>query len=280
MPNTRSRAVFEQAIFTSCKRHENEGYQVAAASNGIDESLAKAIATWSPTHDSLQPEMARVGSLNVAALGDDRIAISVSRRDDLEYSGRGETITSHVLVADADAFALFGSNPIRILEAALCSDWPAKRIDFGSLPLLSLVGCGSPINLDAVARVTNCCHLGAFLSLLEQFTSGEALGITNIANRLSMLDALYSCTPLPMRIQRSATTGLLPSQARKFQLHFLPAEVSTQQQFSRSFAATVIDPTQPWASKPSPSPMARSRLPALLGEGKWSEFRREILAMV
>src|SRR6478752_2518834 len=58
----------EQAIFTSIQSSRLDGYQLAAASPGITDELARELTVWGPAHDSLWDTRRDARSVNFHAL--------------------------------------------------------------------------------------------------------------------------------------------------------------------------------------------------------------------
>src|SRR5687768_13035354 len=91
--------VLEQALFTSLRSASNEGYQIAAHSEGVDEAARGELVAWGPSHDSLQPGIGCEGSCNGHSLADGRWCLSLTRSASDEYSGRGRNVATWTLLA-------------------------------------------------------------------------------------------------------------------------------------------------------------------------------------
>src|SRR4051812_47470309 len=99
--------LLQQALFTSLQAGENEGYQIAAHSRGVDAATHRELTAWGPSHDSLQPGTSEAGSINGHTLSDGRYCLSLTRTTSGEYSGRGANVATSLVIADADAMTLF-----------------------------------------------------------------------------------------------------------------------------------------------------------------------------
>jgi GTPase-associated protein 1, N-terminal domain type 2 len=273
---TNSTAIFEQAIFTSCQSSDNEGYQIAAASPGIDAATSKELSAWGPAHDSLHPRLPATGSVNVHPLSEGRTCISVTRNDDDEYSGRGIRVTTHLLIADAPTLARFGNHPLRVLDAATAAAWPAQSQGKRKLDRLTLTATSRSVNPDTLARATRIIGGIGLTAVLHALARSQHLGLVVPHSRQLLLDAIYSSLPIAERPKLSATTGLLPSLRRPYQLHVLPADGTLHRSFERMFQASILDLTQPILAADLPRGEPWSRILALLSDERWSDLARLI----
>src|SRR6186713_3173742 len=78
----------EQAVYTSARTTRGEGYHLVARSPGISDADARAMSTWSPSHDGLLPDVLEKRSINFFLLPSGRFCISRSLVDGEDYSQR------------------------------------------------------------------------------------------------------------------------------------------------------------------------------------------------
>jgi hypothetical protein len=269
---TQSAVVLEQALFASVRSGENEGYQVAAMSDGIDKPTHRALAAWGPSHDSLQSCASASGSINFHRLSDGRCCLTLTRATTGEYSGRGANVETWMLIAGQEALSMFGSHPLRLLDAALMDGWTTKE---ANRPV-PLQGRARPVNLEAVAAACRVLPPEALAAMVERTTENEPIGIVTSQHQRLIIDALFSLLPFEQRQDVSFTTGLLPSVNRAFRLHLLMADAEVTAQFARTTGGELLIPSQ----TARPHTEQGKELAALLAAQRWCEIRRRVLALV
>lgn len=268
--------VLEQALFTSLRSIENEGYQIAAHSAGVDDELCREITAWAPSHESLQPSMGETSSINAHQLGDGSLCLSLTRIASSEYSGRGQNVATWLLIAPAEALSMFGYHPLRLLDAALAAGWTSGHESSSQLSSLTLIGRARAVNLEAVAQATSIFGATTLAALVERTALSERLGIVVEQNRRLLIDALFSLLPMAQRFRVSFTTGLLPSPRRPFGISLLGSQAEVQRAFRRTFSdGSLLDLAQP-LPKTERTPAVQG-LAQLLESERWCEIRRRVL---
>jgi len=272
-----SSIVLEQALFTSLQSTDNEGYQIAACSSGIDDATSRELAAWGPSHDSLQPGLIEAVSINTHTLPDGRICFSLSRITDDEYSGRGRSVATWMLIADGSGFEMFGNHPLRLVDAASAAGWAVadEQADASCEPL-SFAGRARSVNLEAVAQAVSVFGAETLAAIVERTTSVPCLGIAVSQNRRLLIDALFSLLPAAIRLQVSFTTGLMPSLRRPFRVHLLSPQAEVSRTFRRTFEGELIDLTQP-NTHAHPRSAEGIELARLLKDQRWCEVRRRVM---
>jgi hypothetical protein len=260
----------QQALFTSVQAGENEGYQIAGHSAGVDAAARRELTAWGPSHDSLQPGFSETGSINGHALADGRYCLSFTRGASDEYSGRGQNVATWLLMANADAMELCGYHPLRLLESALAAGWTRAEVT----QEITLVGRSEPIHLEAVAQACSVFPAETVAALVEQVSCSEPLAVLLDHDQRLLADALFSLLPIAQRGSVSFTTGLLPSAKRPFRLHVLAPQADLKNLFTRVIGGHFCDPAD--LKTQAVSEQGR-KLAELLVLQRWSEARRLVL---
>jgi hypothetical protein len=262
--------VLQQALFASVQAGENEGYQIAGHSQGVDAATRRELTSWGPSHDSLQPGVGDAGSINGHTLSDGRYCLSLTRFASAEYSGRGRNVSTWLLIAGDDAVALCGHHPLRLLEAALAAGWTRADVT----EEISLAGKSQPVNLEALAQACTIFPAETLAALVEHAAGSQALGVVLDHDQRLLIDALFSLLPLEERMPVSFTTGLLPSAKRAFHLHVLAPQTDVKNTFTRIVGGQMWNPTE---LKSQPAADHGHKLADLLVQQKWSDARRLVL---
>jgi hypothetical protein len=262
--------VLQQALFASVQAGENEGYQIAGHSEGIDAATRRELTAWGPSHDSLQPGAKDAGSINGHALADGRYCLSFTRASSDEYSGRGANVATWLLVAGADASELCGHHPLRLLEAGIAAGWTREDVT----QEIALVGRSQPVHLEAVVEACGVFSAQSLAAMTELVHRPEPLGVLLEHDQRLLVDALFSLLPQDQRLAVSFSTGLLPSANRPFRLHLLSPQSEVKNLFTRTSGGKLCDLSDR-NIKPSTDP--GRRLAEALGEQRWSETRRLVL---
>src|SRR5436190_182001 len=262
--------VLQQALFASVQAGENEGYQIAGHSAGIDAATRRELTAWGPSHDSLQPGVSDAGSINGHALADGRYCLSFTRAATDEYSGRGANVATWLLVAGGDAAELCGHHPLRLLEAAMAAGWTREDVT----QEIALVGRSQPVHLEAVAEACGIFAASARAALTDLVQHSEPLGLLLDHDQRLLIDALFSLLPVDRRLGVSFTTGLLPSANRPFQLHLLSPQTEMKNLFARTSRGQLFDLSDRMAK---PNSDRGRKLAELLSEQRWSDARRLVL---
>ena len=92
----------EQAVFTSTKSRQGEGYHVVAKSPGVSSGITTALNRRCPSHGALQGNASDFESLNFHRLTPNTLAVSRTVYGGKEYSNRGglQVVTIVLVVKD------------------------------------------------------------------------------------------------------------------------------------------------------------------------------------
>lgn len=262
--------VLQQALFASVQAGENEGYQIAGHSPGIDVQTRRELNAWGPSHDSLQPGIPESGSINGHTLADGRFCLSFTRVASDEYSGRGRNVATWLLIAGADALELCGHHPLRLLESALAAGWTRADVT----EEITLLGRSQPVNLEALAQACSVFPAETLAALVERIGSAGPQGVLIEREQRLLTDAIFSLLPLHQRLGVSFTTGLLPSAKRPFQLHLIAPQTDVKNLFTRVVGGQLCDPSD---LKMHSTTDTGRKLAELLIAQRWSEAKRLVL---
>jgi hypothetical protein len=269
-----SRSVtLDQALFASVRSAKNEGYQLVARSDGIDDALTREISAWAPTHDSLPEGDRELECVSLHVLDDGRWCLALTRSSGIEYSGRGRNVATWMLIADSLAIDAFAAQPFRLLDAAAMLPWPGWEVESpGAVPQLELLAGRSRLNLQAVSLACTRYGAAAVASAVDAvLVASGPLAILAERNRRQLLDALLSLLPYDRCLNLSFTAGLACSPRRPFALHVVSGEDQLRS-FRRTFKGDVLDLRSPVAATLQSS--YASELHQLLRTEMWSQLAR------
>src|SRR5688572_24464261 len=169
----------EQAIFTSVRGARLDGYQLAVASKGITNELAKELNSWGPAHDSLWSSEPAARSVNFHRLAGDLYCISQTSLAGAEYSGRGGgRVYTQMLVVPRDALVRFVGDPFQVLQAVSTSGRMLVHEHIpNSLPTIPLVGRGAEQDKSAAAEMICAINPETLAELMEVLTSNASLTV-------------------------------------------------------------------------------------------------------
>lgn len=246
----------EQAIFTSARTQQAEGYHLVARSPGIGDADARELTIWCPSHDALVEAGQQASSLNFFRLASGRFCVSRSAAVGAEYSARrGPRIETYCLVVSAELLAKFGASPKSLYEAAsvggkLChSDPPPRHLTAFQLP-----GRKPVFDTQLVSQLVDHFGVPSWVTLLEAAICSPSLGL--VAHSLmdhdqgglaidTVVTALLNCLPLFSRTEISFTTGLKHSTRRPFRWMAIESDPAQQRHMARHFDVAVFDLGEP-----------------------------------
>lgn len=235
----------EQAIFTSLRSHQQEGYQLAATSPGIDVDLAKELAAWGPAHDSLLISTQGTTSINFHPLSAG-YCISKTTAAGEEYSGRGgPRVYTQMIVVPAADLLRFANNPFAIIEALEASnkfcihDRPPEVLE-----PLALLGRASLVNSLRVAELWGDPGTNAIVALAQAAIHTNCLAVRARTPLARLFAGLIQLLPLQARPLFSFSTGLRYSPRRPFRLIALPPDTPEQRSLQRASHAELLDLTR------------------------------------
>ena len=211
----------DQAIYTSLSRAGQSGYHLVSRSRGVSDAEARALASWSPSHDALIVDEANRASVNVHPLPGGRVAVSRTCEGPPEYSGRGgRQIYTHALLLDAEGLRRSGAHPIAISRDAMALG--VLRYRAAPPPMLDEVElgrCHPPIGPDPGGMQAEGLDLASVRSRLE---AGESVEVRFPGDRVRLAEALLGALRRELAEGLSVSTSLRPSSARPFRLCLLP----------------------------------------------------------
>jgi hypothetical protein len=264
----------DQAIFTSARTDQRDGYHLVSRSDGISEPDALALSQWCPSHDSLISENVGTSCTSFFRLPSGASCVSVTSSAGAEYSGRrGPKIYTQCLVARAETMTQFANNPLALLRAVkavgqlrILSNPPTR------LACLDLVGRARSLDQASIAPLLK--SPGArWLTAMAAAAQNEHRWITLSRHRAEKVVAgLLNCLPPAMRLKFTFTTGLRYSRRRPFQMTWLGADHSTARRLSRTEDLRVLDLDGPPPGDLLPRTGPLARLATILQSGRVSQI--------
>ncbi len=239
--------LLEQAIFTSIKSRQQEGYQLAACSPGVSSDMAKELTQWGPAHDSLTINTFGATSINFHPLSLDSYCISKTTAAGEEYSGRGGArIYTQMIIVSHEALARFSYQPLAIVEALTASGSldVLEKVP-PQLPTLSLIGKASLMQPLRIAEVVGELGIERTLHFLQRALTCPRLAVRSVVPLERLFSVLLMLVPLRFRTEFSFSTGLRVSPRRPFRLLALSPDTTEQRNVERSSGARLLDLTRP-----------------------------------
>lgn len=206
--------IVEQAVFSSARSSQCQGYHLVARSVGIDEATAAVLTRWSPSVGGLIEGVDE--SLNWFPVNDQRVALSRSVFGGPEYSRRGGLqVVTNMIVCDRDSLAGYSQNPLALATVAmrngglLLQTGLKRRLETLELPDRTVLG-SQQLNIDALASVNEVAQAVRF--------SGQ-VAVTGVRSPMRFLSDLSLELPEQDARRFSFTTGLAPAGQRPFSLY-------------------------------------------------------------
>ena len=202
--------MIEQAVFTSLQGDHRDGYQVVSTSPGIDAPLARELATWGPSHDSLLDEDNSLGSINFHSLAQDRFCVSVTTAVGSEYSGRGGCqVYTQCFVLSRDLLRRFANHPFRLLEALKAAGHVEVLTRIPSqLNSVRLPGRASPVHEEIVADIVDELDVERVVRFLWAVIDRNAVAVTAAIEMQTLFGATLDLLPPSARLEYSFSTAL------------------------------------------------------------------------
>jgi hypothetical protein len=233
----------EQAIFTSVKSTRLDGYQLAAASPGIDEALARELTIWGPAHDSLWDTRHDARSVNFHPLATGDYCLSCTTQAGAEYSGRGGgRVYTQMFVLPPDVLARFAHDPFLVLRALAASGRLVVHDDVPErLPSVPLLGRSDKPDDSLVTQVLDEVGAKVFDDLVNAVAGSPSVAVLTSGHVERLFQALLHAFSSADRLTISFTTNLKDSPRRPFKLFVLPNDPSIVRQSQRLSGAKLID---------------------------------------
>jgi hypothetical protein len=210
----------DQAIFTSLARDGMAGYHVVARSEGVSDTDANALATWSPSHGALIVDAANATSVNFHPLPGGRFALSRTLEGRPEYSGRGKKqLYTHALFLDLAALRQSEYQPIALYRHALSLGHFRYRPDPD--PVLKPVSLSLLYTRRDVARLTERAKelkLPPLEVLRSKLAVGEPVRIASPGDRIALAECLLGLLDPDLIPGASFSTSLHYSSVRPYWL--------------------------------------------------------------
>ena len=220
-----------------------DGYQLAARSSGISESLAKELTGWGPAHDSLWDTRRDARTVNFHPLISGDFCLSWTTIGGAEYSGRGGgRVYTQMFILPREALTRFACDPFLVLRALSA----AGRLvvleqvpeTISAVPLLGR--CDRP---DASLATQVIDEIGAAIynDLVDAVANSKHIAVlTNGQVERLFQSILHTFSPED-RLTISFTTGLKDSPRRPFKLFVLPNDPTVVRQSQRLSGARIVD---------------------------------------
>lgn len=238
-------ALVGQAIFTSVRGAQFDGYQLAAHTPGLSTEDLRELARWGPAHDSLPESDAQATSVNFHSLSSGLFCVSKTSFAGCEYSARGGLrVYTQTLLVEPETLARFTNHAFRVLEAATAAgrirvlDQPPRGLE-----PFPLVGRASPVNVPQLTRAIGRYGASTIASLAEALDRHTSVGVLASDPR-TLLSAALDLTPVDRRTKITFSTGLSLSPQRPFRLVTLH-DPAIQRRFGRQADSVVFDPAAP-----------------------------------
>jgi hypothetical protein len=235
--------MIEQAIFTSARTDRSRGYQLVAASPGIDSEDARILATWGPSHGSLCDAGPGGSSVNFYPLPSGRWCIGHSVAAGEEYSGRGGyRLYTRSFVVGSETLARFANNPfalVRVIRGrGLLS---VENSPATTLPPIELPGDSPAVDEGVLSSFVELLGTERVAWLVESLFTAESLIIVGRENRELLLAGLLNCFPLECRLELSFATGLIYSPRRPFRINALATDSAEVRRLKRHPQISVFE---------------------------------------
>ncbi|MBX3438740.1 MAG: hypothetical protein KF861_14695 [Planctomycetaceae bacterium] len=212
----------EQALFTSAQTQNARGYHLVARSPGVPDQLARTLAVWGPTHDSLLGKEVDFQSLNYLPAADEWAAVSRTVYGQSEYSSRGGfRVETNLILLRREQLRGYGFNPLAFARTVLALGHLRLRknaavdLDRVELPQSSLA-C---LYGDQESNTEPSPLVSAILERLRH----ERVAVIGDVDAESIVSSVLARLPERSRASLSYTTGLKPTLHRRFDLQFHPA---------------------------------------------------------
>lgn len=215
----------QQAIFTSVFSRVARGYRLVACSHGVSADERKELLQLCPSHGSLLDDGPGAEGFASLLLRSGRRCILLARHAGEEYSGRGgQRVHTHVLILDADDFAILAHDPLRVAAAArdhIRPEWlDAPPAELDALTLAAPSASCRPAAPRTALSADESRALEAAAGAL--FESRNTIVADDDRPARSLM-ALLAALPTWRRGSLTLSRGLRPAAARPVQLLFLNA---------------------------------------------------------
>ncbi len=228
----------DQAIFASADNSRVQGYQLVARSEGIDDEIAHALRTWSPTHGGLFSDDPNTEGHSYFPINDKLVAVGRSVYGSPEYSGRGglQTVTLFI-VTGSDHMGEFDYDPWSLSLVARSQGLLRFNPPFPQqLPkVLFPSKCSLP-----TAIIPPDANLEIADAAIELVAQERDVAVVGLIDPIPTLQAVIALLSPDQRRLTSFATGLQPSAQRPFRVQFVvSADVRLRAELSNNRVAIV-----------------------------------------
>jgi hypothetical protein len=233
----------EQAIYTSVKGSRLDGYQLAAASSGIGETVTRELTAWGPAHDSLWDTRRDARSVNFHPLITGDYCLSCTTLAGEEYSGRGGgRVYTQMFVLPHEVLVRFAHDPFLVLRALAAAGRLVVHDKIpDQLPTVPLLGRSDKPGSSLISQVVEEVGGKVFGDLVNTVATAPSVAVVTSGHVEQLFQAvLHSFSPED-RLTISFTTNLKDSPRRPFKLFVLPNDPSIARQSQRHRGAKLID---------------------------------------
>ena len=211
----------EQALFTSALTQQARGYHLVARSSGVTDRMAKTLAMWSPTHDSLTQPHLSADSINFFQLDQDWSALTRTVRGESEYSNRGGLrLETNILVFRTSQLSTHDYNPLSV--AALALALGHLRLRAQAPRLLDSLQLPSSAWATRIHEAKSADGDEDTITKLIRLTSQSRVMVVGAESPRKVVGTLLQRLPADRRAGLTFSTGLRPSLHRPFRVQFLP----------------------------------------------------------
>jgi len=193
----------------------------------VDETDARALARWAPSHGALIVDGINRTSVNFHPLPSGRLALSRTCAGPPEYSGRGgHQLYTHFLIVDDAALESVGFHPFSIYRDAMALGCFLYQLN----PKEVL----EPVRLsqlhphrDAGSWADRADELGLLRPglVVDRLLSGQSVRFAYTGDRAALAECLIGMLP-PQAVHRASfATSLVPSSVRPFALSLVGADL-------------------------------------------------------
>ncbi len=237
----------EQAIFTSAETDAACGYQVIAASGGLEESELREIAAWGPSHGALLSEGPEAASLNFHRLHSGRYCASRTVHAGPEYSARGGLrVYTQCLIVPPGVLARFANNPFALLRAALANGTLRVYEEIPRrLSACTLTGRAAAVDTALLARLCSTPGAPWLAALLQAALDSVTIAVRGGPAPEALFAGILNCLPPACRIEFSFSTGLKFCSRRPFRMVALGHDPQEERRLRRLYHVAVLDLDQP-----------------------------------
>lgn len=206
--------LIDQAIFCSTNSNRYQGYHLVARSERIEDTVARALSFWSPSHDGLASTAKNACSVNFFKIDEEHFGISRSVFGGPEYSKRGGLqVVTMLLTVRTEQLSGYDYNVVSLLRSVLSMGYLTLPIRVNDeLPQID-------VPEKSLSRENHLSH-PHLKKIAQAVVANERLAIVAVDDPLVVIDQLAMLHDPEDRLNLTFCTGLKPVAQRNFRLHF------------------------------------------------------------